>query len=79
MIRSSVKKSMVPKTRLPMHDREADARLQPAPARDRSARAALHLAQVGDEDQVAGLPGLAVEALAFAEPRLGGDAGEIPR
>src|SRR5437763_1350198 len=59
------------------HDREADARLQPAPARDRGAGAGLHLAQVGDEDQVAGLPRLAVEALTLAEPRLGRHAAEF--
>ena len=39
-------------------DREAEAGLQAAPAGHRGSRAGLHLAQVGDEDQVAGLPGL---------------------
>ena len=70
LIFSSVKKSMRADHPAAEHHREADARVQPASLGDRGPRAALHLADVGHEHQVARLPGLAVEPLSLAEPRV---------
>ena len=77
VIRSSVRKSMVPSTRLPCTIGKQTPDFSPLRRADRGPRAGLHLAQVGDEHQVARLPRLAVEPLPFAEPRLGGHPPEF--
>ena len=67
----------MPKTRLPRMIGKQTPDLSPLRRATGAREQALHLAQVGDEDQVARLPGLAVEPLALAEPRLGGHAAEF--
>ena len=68
---------MVPITRPLSMIGKQTRRLQAVPLGHRGAGAGLHLAQVGHEDEVSRLPGLAVEPLSLAESRLGRDPPEV--
>ena len=58
-------------------DRQADRRPEPGAAGDRGPAAVGQLAEVVDVDELAPLPGPAVEPLALAEPGRAGDPGEL--